>query len=94
MHGKPYDWSVIKNEKLKAERDISFEEMITAIEDGGLLDTVDTPHPQKYGGQRMFVVDFCAYVYLVPFVEDDEKIFLKTIFPSRKATKKFLKSNL
>lgn len=75
---------------LKMERDVSFEEAYIAIESGGLLDILAHPNVKKYPGQKMFVVNINNYVYLVPFVEDEEKVFLKTIIPSRKATKKYL----
>lgn len=86
-----FDWSEEKNQKLKEEREISFEEIVEAIEMGDLLDIVETPNQEKHRGQKMFVIKISDYVYLVPFVEDEQKVFLKTIFPSRKATKKYLK---
>ncbi|MCL4390272.1 MAG: BrnT family toxin [Patescibacteria group bacterium] len=87
---KYYDWNEEKNQKLKTERDISLEEIINAIESNGLLDEIENPHKEKYKSQKMYVVEIDNYIYLVPFVEYEEKIFLKTIFPSRKATKKYL----
>jgi len=87
---KYFDWSTQKNEQLKAERYINFEEIIIAIEEGKLLNIERHPNQNRYPGQQMFIVNIDNYVYLVPFVEDDEKIFLKTIIPSRKATKKYL----
>lgn len=87
---KYYDWNREKNELLKGERDISFEEVYIAIESGGLLEVIKHPNPKKYPSQKLFVVSINNYVYLVPFVEDEEKVFLKTIIPSRKATKKYL----
>ena len=88
---KPYDWSAAKNSKLKAERLVSFEEIVTAIDEGGLLENIRHPNTVRYGHQSMYVVRVNNYVYLVPYVEDDEKIFLKTVIPSRKATRKHLK---
>ncbi len=87
---KYFDWNKEKNELLKIERDISFEEVFIAIESGGLLEIVRHSNQKKYPNQKFFVVNINNYVYLVPFVEDEEKIFLKTIVPSRKATKKYL----
>lgn len=87
---KCFDWDDARNETLKADRGIGFEEIVFHIERGDLLDTVDHPNPSRYAGQRIFVVRRNAYPYLVPFVEDDEKVFLKTIIPSRKATKQYL----
>lgn len=87
---KDFAWDDDKNAKLKAERGIGFEEIVFHIERGDLLDTVDHPNPTRYAGQRMFVVRREDYAYLVPFVEDEETVFLKTIIPSRKATKQYL----
>ena len=82
---KQFDWDIEKNKKLIKERNISFEEVVVFIGQGRLLDVVDNPNP-RYGHQKMFVVDIGGYVYLVPFVETKEAYFLKTIFPSRRAT--------
>ncbi len=87
---KYFDWDAGKNALLKSKREVSFEDVQRAIEEGGLLDTTDHPNKIKYPNQRIFVVKIKAYAYLVPFVEDEQKIFLKTMFPSRKATKKYL----
>ena len=87
---KAYAWNKEKNQLLKAERDVSFEEVVVHIAAGDLLDIVEQPNPEKYEGQRMFIVKLREYVWLVPFVETDDEIFLKTIIPSRKATKKYL----
>jgi uncharacterized DUF497 family protein len=87
---KYFTWDDAKNEKLKAERGIGFEEIIFLIERGNLLDVLEHPNQERYGSQRIFVVQRDDYVYLVPFVEDDKLVFLKTIIPSRKATKQYL----
>lgn len=84
------DWNAAKNEILKAERGISFEDIMAAFTEDGLLDIVKHPNEKKYSHQKMIIVNVNDYVYLVPFVEDDEKIFLKTIVPSREATKHYL----
>ena len=86
-----YHWDVGKNEKLIHERGVSFEEVVLAIENGRVLDVVAHPNKSKYGSQKMYVVELHDYAYLVPFVEDKAVIFLKTIIPSRKATKKHLR---
>lgn len=83
-------WDEAKNEKLKAERDIGFEEIVFLIAKGDLLDVLEHPNQQRYRGQRIFVVRRGDYVYLVPFVEDNRVVFLKTIIPSRKATTQYL----
>lgn len=87
---KYYDWDEEKNQKLKEERDISFEEVVTALEEERVLHRGDHPNQQKYPGQKIVVIEIREYAYIVPFVEDDEKIFFKTIIPSRKATKKYI----
>lgn len=87
---KYYDWSKEKNELLKLERDVTFEEVQTAIESGNLLDTIIHPNFKRYPNQKVFIVNIRNYAYLVPFVEDEEKVFLKTIIPNRYATKKYI----
>ncbi|HKV99299.1 MAG TPA: BrnT family toxin [Vicinamibacterales bacterium] len=87
---KYFAWDEAKNEKLKAERGIGFEDMVFHIERGDVLDIVVHPNRERYQDQRVFVVRRDDYVYLVPFVEDERVVFLKTIIPSRKATKLYL----
>ena len=87
---KYFDWNEEKNQLLKNERDISFEDILIALDSDGLLDIIEHPNPEKYPNQKVLVVNIRNYVYLVPFIEDDKKYFLKTIFPSRKMTKKYL----
>jgi len=88
---KPFRWSPEKNEALLADRGISFERVSVAIESGGLLDILAHPNPERYPRQKVLVVSADGYAYLVPFVEEEEYFFLKTIIPSRKATKDYLK---
>ncbi len=87
---KYYDWDDDKNDLLKQTRDISFEEIILSLANNKLLEVVEHSNKQKYPNQKMFIVEVRNYAYLVPFVEDDKKYFLKTIYPSREATKKYL----
>ena len=87
---KYFDWDLQKNEQLRQERDISFEDILIAIDEGNLLDVIEHPNKKKYPSQKLFVVDINGYAYLVPFAEDEEKYFLKTIFPSRKMTQKYI----
>lgn len=91
---KPFRWSHEKNEQLKAERNISFEEIVLAIESNGLLDVAVHSNPRKYPRQKMFIVAVEQYVYLVPFVEEAEYYFLKTAIPNRKATRDYLKGGV
>ncbi len=86
-----FEWSDAKNWQLKLERGISFEEIVFLIEHGGLMDVIPHPNPEKYPNQSVYVIRTNNYIYLVPFVKDDTgKRFLKTIIPSRKATKRYL----
>ncbi len=85
-----FDWDFEKNELLIQERGVSFEEVLIAIEGGYLLDIIEHFNKIKYPSQKVFIVQIEEYAYLVPFVEDKEKVFLKTIIPSRKATKKYI----
>lgn len=87
---KPFRWNHEKNESLKIERSISFEEIVLAIEADGLLDELRHPNPDKYPNQFFFVVALDDYAYLVPYVEEVDYYFLKTIIPSRKATRDYL----
>ena len=86
---KYFAWDDAKNAKLRAERGIGFEDIVFHIECDDLLDILEHPNPSRYAGQRIFVVRREDYVYLVPFVEDEQTVFLKTIVPSRKATKQY-----
>jgi uncharacterized DUF497 family protein len=88
---KYFSWNEGKNELLKRERGISFEEVVFHIERGDLLDIVEHRNQERYQGQRLLIVNIGDYGYLVPFIESEEEVFLKTIIPSRKATKKYLK---
>ena len=90
---KPFRWATDKNDLLKRERGISFEEITVAVEAGALLEVVGHPNPAKYPRQKVMVVEVAAYAYLVPFVEEADHFFLKTIIPSRKATRDFLRED-
>lgn len=87
---KYFDWDNVKNQKLKSERNISFEEVKIAVDEGKLLDDFKHSNKKRYPNQRIMVVEIDNYAYYIPYVQDGEKVFLKTIFPSRKATKKYL----
>jgi len=78
-------WSHGKNQQLWAERGVCFEDVVVAIESGELLDLLDHPNPERYPQQLLLVVRIRGYVYLVPVVEAEDHLFLKTIIPSRKA---------
>jgi uncharacterized DUF497 family protein len=86
---KTYRWNEEKNEHLKQSRGVSFEDVVLAIESGGLLDVLAHPNPRRYPNQKVLVVAVMEYVYLVPHVEEPDQIFLKTVIPSRKATRDY-----
>jgi uncharacterized DUF497 family protein len=87
---KLINWNSEKNQQLLSERGISFEDALVLIQQGVLLDIVEHPNKDKYPNQRIFIIEIDSYAYLIPYVETDDEIFLKTIIPSRKATKIYL----
>jgi uncharacterized DUF497 family protein len=87
---KRVEWDHFKDQWLISNRGFSFIDIENAIDEGGLVDVIENPN-SKYSHQKIFVVLMNGYIYYVPFVENDEKIFLKTAYPSRKATKKYSK---
>ena len=89
-----FRWSSEKNRALRKERGVDFELIVTAIGDGQLLADLDHPNPQQYPNQRILVVDINGYAYAVPYVWDETEtsVFLKTLYPSRTYTKRFLKN--
>lgn len=89
---KYFDWNDQKNEVLKKKRGVSFEQVVLAIALGDLIDRIKHPNSAKYPNQKIFLVQIDNYIYSVPYVEDDEKIFLKTIIPNSRATKKYFGS--
>lgn len=90
MRSKYIDWENTKNETLLRERDLCFEDVVLAIENAQVL--ADEPHPNQkgYAHQRVLIVEIEGYACVVPYVEDDEKLFLKTIYRSRAYQKKYL----
>ena len=87
---KVFNWNSEKNHQLIVERDRSFEEVIFHIENGGLLDDICHPNSLVYPHQKIFIVEIDSYVYLVPYVETDDEIYLRTVIPGRKFTKLYL----
>jgi uncharacterized DUF497 family protein len=87
---KYFAWDDAKNEQFRKKRGIGFDDIVFHIERGDLLDILEHPNVERYARQRIFVVRREDYVYMVPFVEDEDTVFLKTIIPSRKATKQYL----
>ena len=90
---KFFNWNPDKNDQLILVRDVSFEEIVMAIDEGNIIDVYDHPNQQQYPNQKIYAVQIDNYIYLVPFVKKDNDIFLKTIIPSRKAIKKYLGGN-
>lgn len=88
---KQINWNSEKNQTLMIERGISFEDVVFGLQSGGLLDDLVHPNIEKYPNQRMFVVKVDDYAWLVPYVDSEMEFFLKTIIPSRKATKQYLR---
>ncbi len=88
---KIFDWDKEKNEWLKKERKISFEIVLEKISNNKIIDILHHSNKEKYFHQKLFIIEHENYIYTVPFVEDEGKIFLKTIIPSRKLTKQYLK---
>ena len=85
-----YNWNNEKNLLLKKERNFSFEQIVSHIESGDLLDIVNHPNKEKFAHQKILIIKIEEYVIAVPFVENDNERFLKTIIPSRKLTKQYL----
>lgn len=86
----PFRWNAEKSNTLKEERGVSIESVVVAIDAGGLMDILAHPNTRKYEHQQVLVVNIDNYVYLVPFVEEESSYFLKTVIPSRKATRAYL----
>ena len=96
IKNKTIRYSLEKNEILKEQRGVSFEDVILSIDEGNLLDDLEHPNKEKYPNQNIFIIliKIKDYVYIVPYIEDDNSIFLKTIIPSRKMNKKYNKGVL
>jgi len=88
-----YNWNKEKNLLLKRERNLSFEQIVSHIENGYLLDIVEHPNKEKFAHQKILIIKIEEYIISVPFVENGNERFLKTIIPSRKFTKKYLKDS-
>ena len=85
-----FDWNTEKNQQLIEQRGISFESVVSSIEQGGLIDVLEHPNQERYPGQMIYVVEMDRYLHLVPFVTQANGVrFLKTIIPSRKATRDY-----
>jgi uncharacterized DUF497 family protein len=85
-----FDWSDEKNEMLDRTRKVCFEDVVVCVQNGGVLDVIRHPNRERYPRQNMIVLNVDGYVWLVPYVKVKGVRFLKTIIPSRKATKEYL----
>lgn len=90
---KDFCWDSVKNDLLKKERGIGFEEIVDLIETGHVLALRDHHNMLDYPHQKIIEVDVAGYVYCIPCLVNERDVFLKTIFPSRKATKAYKKEN-
>jgi len=86
-----FRWENEKNEWLKKNRGVSFEQVVILMERGDVFETIEHPNQNKYQGQKIVTVRIDDYAYLVPYVQESDEIFLKTIIPSRKATNKYVR---
>jgi uncharacterized DUF497 family protein len=89
---KVFRWDNEKNEWLKKQRGVSFEQVVILLEREDVLEVVEHPNQERYPGQRIAIVEINDYAYLVPYIQDGEEIFLKSIIPSRKATNKYVRT--
>jgi len=89
---KVFRWDNEKNELLKSSRGVCFEQVVLLMEREDILETIGHPNQKKYPGQRIAIVMIADYAYLVPYVQEGDAIFLKTIIPSRKAANKHRRS--
>jgi len=89
---KVFRWDNEKNELLKKDRGVCFEQVVILMEREEVLETVEHPNQKRYPGQKIATIVIDDYAYLVPYVQESDEIFLKTIIPSRKATNKYVRS--
>jgi len=89
---KVFQWDNEKNEELRKSRGVCFEQVVLLMEREDVLDTIQHPNQDKYPGQKVAIMKIENYIYLVPYVQERDEIFLKTIIPSRKATKKYVRA--
>jgi uncharacterized DUF497 family protein len=88
-----FDWSPTKNAELKERHGFGFERILIALAEGALLDNRTHPNSDRYGHQRQLIVEIDSYAWVVPFIRSGNEMFLKTMFPSRKATRKYLEKS-
>ena len=86
-----FDWSDEKSRHLERTRGMCFEDVVVCIQNGDVIDVIRHPNQERYPGQNMMVINVDGYVWLIPYVKQAGVRFLKTIIPSRKATREYLK---
>ncbi len=82
-----FSWNLEKNKLLKEQRGICFEDVVAIIHEDKVIDIIKHPNSEKYPNQSMYIVDLMGYICMVPYVKEEDEIFLKTIVPSRKMNK-------
>ena len=87
-----FRWDNKKNEMLRKDRGVCFEQVVVLMERGDVLDTIEHPNQDRYPGQKIAIIMIDDYAYLVPYIEKSEELLLKTIIPSRKATNKYVRA--
>ena len=92
MRDIEFKWSDDKNRRLKEERNVCFEDVVMGVENDRLLDIIKNPSLDR-DDQYCLIIEIGNYAYVVPFVKNDQTFFLKTVYPSRKQTKKYLRKN-
>ena len=85
-----FDWNDEKNKMLEETRGICFEDILIHIKNGDVIDVIRHPQKERYPNQKIMVINIEEYIYLVPYVKSKAIIFMKTIIPSRKATREYL----
>lgn len=88
---KQFKWNEDKNKLLKKERSVSFEDIVKAFDEGNIIDNISHPNQKKFANQKLFIALIDTYIFVVPYVETEKEIFLKTIYPSRKYKKHYEK---
>ena len=89
---KVFRWDNEKNERLRKNRGVCFEQVVILMDRGEILDTIEHPNQDRYPGQKIAIVEINHYAYLVPYVEKEGELLLKTIIPSRKATNQYMRT--
>ena len=87
-------WNAEKNKSLLIERGITFDIVAEEIKNGKILEVIAHPNQKKYPNQKIMMVKILNYVHMIPYIETEKELFLKTIIPSRKMTKLYLQGEI